>query len=226
MSNNINSNNNNRNNNNNDQNSNQFNTNLGNTNNVQMAGGMAMSGRRLPALARLWDIRDKFKRKIERQLSTKVEGQEHEDGISSSQVSSETNLQVASHVLEQLYQQEIERKKTDRVALHGNVTSLFYHLYEQQKKEGRSKRQDCFSSTEQSTVISKVSSVGLSFVELWTFYHTSKFVDQSFSEKLCKLLKDAGEMGKVTKLVAETIKAHFLYLIDKKVTCWDKYKVD
>ena len=52
ISNNINSNNNNRNNNNNDQNSNQFNTNLGNTNNVQMAGGMAMSGRRLPALAR------------------------------------------------------------------------------------------------------------------------------------------------------------------------------
>ena len=89
ISNNINSNNNNRNNNNNDQNSNQFNTNLGNTNNVQMAGGMAMSGRRLPALARfkvfeiihsrrinipyllhrLWEIREKFKRKMERQLS-------------------------------------------------------------------------------------------------------------------------------------------------------------
>ena len=186
-----------------------------------MAGGMAMSGRRLPALARLWDIREKFKRKIERQLSPEV-GEDllmkKEDGISQ-EVSSKNNLQVASHVLEQLYKQEVERKQMDRATLYGNVTSLFHHLYKQQQLERRSKRQDCLSKTEQSTVISKVSSVALSFIELWTYYHTSNLGPQSFREKLCKLLIDAGEMGKVTKLVGEAIKDHFLYLIDQKITC-------
>lgn len=74
VSNNINNNNNNRNNNNNDNNNNQFNTNLGNTNNVQMAGGMAMSGRRFQQLAKIEAIRDRLRRKmgIEASNSTQV----------------------------------------------------------------------------------------------------------------------------------------------------------
>lgn len=65
VSNNINNNNNNRNNNNNDDNNNQFNTNLGNTNNVQMAGGMAMSmRRRLIQLEKIEAIRDRLRRKM------------------------------------------------------------------------------------------------------------------------------------------------------------------
>ena len=65
ISNNINSNNNNRNNNNNDGNNNEYNANVANTNNMQMAGGMAMSMRNIPlGLIRLRQIRDRFNRKF------------------------------------------------------------------------------------------------------------------------------------------------------------------
>ena len=77
ISNNINNNNNNRNNNNNDDNNNEMNANVANSNNVQMAAGMAMSGRRLPALARLEEIREKFRRKLE----TKVDVSHVNDNV-------------------------------------------------------------------------------------------------------------------------------------------------
>ena len=65
ISNNINNNLNNRNNNNNDNNNNQFNTNIGNSKNTQMAGGMAMNGRKIFAIEKLREIRNRFRRKFE-----------------------------------------------------------------------------------------------------------------------------------------------------------------
>ena len=44
---------------------NRYNANLGNTNNEQMAGGMAMSGRRLQPLEKLRAIRDRYRRKFD-----------------------------------------------------------------------------------------------------------------------------------------------------------------
>ena len=73
ISNNINNNNNNRNNNNNDNNNNQYNANVGNTNNQQMAGGEAMSGRRLNPLAKLKEIREKYRRKFDTKFNVTSE---------------------------------------------------------------------------------------------------------------------------------------------------------
>ena len=47
---------------------------MGNTNNEQMAGGMAMSGRRLQPLEKLRAIRDRYRRKFDTKWQNVPEG--------------------------------------------------------------------------------------------------------------------------------------------------------
>ena len=120
---------------------------------------------------------------------------------------------IASQVLEELYKQELKRKPIDRATLQSNVSSLFHHLYREQTK---SKREACDELSEQ--VITKVSIVALSFINLWIDYHGA-LAHKSFQERLCKLMTDAADMGKVSLLVAKALKDHFLYLTDANVSC-------
>merc|ERR1712062_539948 len=124
ISNNINNNNNNRNNNNNDNNNNQFNTNLDSSSNTQMAGGMAMTGRKIEQIERLQAIRDRFRRKLDSKYgggrrsnitkssasSVPTQTRISVDSISTS-TTTENPLQKrvlqAKTMLEDLYQQEI-----------------------------------------------------------------------------------------------------------------------
>ena len=176
-----------------------------------MAGGMAMSGRRLPALARLREIRDQFQRKFARKVSVAASINNQSIPLKETQDTQpqNVNLLMASKLLEELYAKEVNKENVDEASMKYKVSEIFEQLYQKQHISKRSERQ---CTTEAGEIVEKVSSVALSFIELWIQYHHLDFNHEDLRLRLCNAVDTARQMGKVSALVAETIKDHFLFL--------------
>ena len=174
-----------------------------------MAGGMAMSGRRLPALARLREIRDQFQRKFARKVSVTASADNQSLEDTENTQPQNINLVMASKLLEDLYTKEVNREKVPEATMKQKVSEIFQQLYQRQHLPKRSKRQ---CTTEASNIVEKASSVALAFVELWIQYHHLDFNSYELRLRLCNIVETAHKMGKVSGMVADTIKDHFLFL--------------
>jgi hypothetical protein len=233
ISNNINNNNNNRNNNNNDDNNNQFNTNLANGNNVQTAGGMAMSKRQLQQLRTLDAIRDKFRRKLEAKMMSR-------HNSTNPAATNVTRLVMplapqapdpelerelaASRLLEQLYQSEVVQKQTDQDAIRQEVSDLMEKMYQEQKAKMAVKRKsrefDLFQAENieancvfASSIVYKCSMISLAYIELWVEIHDEDLNNDLIVFRLSNVMKKARSWGRMTSSVASAIQKHILFLL-------------